>query len=136
MEVGCQLQTPSTLHTVKQPLIPTEQETGLAPDSVWTFWRRQKSLTFAGNQTTDHPAHSWVTVTTTLSQHPILQSCPTTYHVYNPLRSPVFHDKMHIFCLPTRATYSDHLKQVTCSNMMWVDISHGIPSHSLSLFLS
>jgi len=96
MEVGCQLQTPSTLHTVKEPLIPTEQETGWAPESVWTFCRRQKSLTFAGSQTTDCPAHSSVTITTTLSQHTILHSCPKMYQVHFPLRSPVLHDKMYI----------------------------------------
>ena len=118
MEVACQLQTPSTLHTVKQPLIPTEQENGWAPESVWTFWRRQKSLAFAGNQTTNRPTYSSVTITTTLSQHPIPQSCPTMYHVYFPLRSPVLHAKMYIFYVPTSATYSVHLNQVNCSNIM------------------
>ena len=39
----------ATLLPVKKAPVPIEQEVGWAPEPVWTFWRRQKSLVPAGN---------------------------------------------------------------------------------------
>jgi len=32
-----------------------------APDRIWTYWRREKSVYFAGIQTPHYPIHSLVT---------------------------------------------------------------------------
>jgi len=37
------------------------------PELMWTFWRREKSLVPTGIQTMDHPAHTLVSLLTTLS---------------------------------------------------------------------
>jgi len=44
------------------PPVLIEQEAGWARASVWTNWRRHKSLPSAGNRTPDRPARSLVTV--------------------------------------------------------------------------
>jgi hypothetical protein len=36
MEVSGQFHAPATLPPEKEPLVPTEQEAGWAPESVWT----------------------------------------------------------------------------------------------------
>jgi hypothetical protein len=52
----------------KEPLVPTEQEAGWVPELAWMFWRRERTLTPAANQTLDHPACDPVTMLTTLFQ--------------------------------------------------------------------
>ena len=42
--------------------MPTEQRVGWASEPVWTFYRREKSLTSGGNRTPDTPAHNIVTI--------------------------------------------------------------------------
>jgi hypothetical protein len=37
----------------KNPSVPIDQEAGWASELVWTFWRREKSLATAENQTLD-----------------------------------------------------------------------------------
>jgi hypothetical protein len=49
MEVSNQLHAPSALPR-KTSLVPNEQDAGRAPDSVWTLWRREKSLVPADNR--------------------------------------------------------------------------------------
>jgi hypothetical protein len=51
----------------KEALIPFEQEVGWAPEPVWMFWKREKSLTPARILTLDHPACSLVTILAALS---------------------------------------------------------------------
>jgi len=51
--------------------VPTEELSLWAPQLVWTFQRRDKSLTPAGNRTPDRPGRSPFTLSTTLlSWHP------------------------------------------------------------------
>jgi hypothetical protein len=46
-----QLQVPAALLPGKQPPVPSQQEAGWALKSVWTLWRREKSLGLVGNGT-------------------------------------------------------------------------------------
>jgi hypothetical protein len=48
------------------PSKSTEQETGWAPEPVWMFWDREKSLARAGTRIPDCSACSLVTILTTL----------------------------------------------------------------------
>jgi len=41
----------------------------MAPDLLWRFWRKEKSLASARIQTLEHPACSLVTILSTLFQH-------------------------------------------------------------------
>jgi hypothetical protein len=50
--------------------VPTEKDGGIAPEPVWTFWRRDKSVAPAGIWTPDRPVRSLVAIPTTLSQFP------------------------------------------------------------------
>jgi len=43
-ESGGKLHAPTALPSAKEPQIPTGQEAGWAPHSVWMRWRRAKSL--------------------------------------------------------------------------------------------
>jgi hypothetical protein len=52
----------SALDDDEWPLYPTkepyyETETGWAPEPVWAFWRKEKSLSFPDIQTPDHQDH-------------------------------------------------------------------------------
>jgi hypothetical protein len=51
MEVSGQLHSTATLPPVKQPHLPLVKEVGWAPDLVWTFWGKEKSLVPARNRT-------------------------------------------------------------------------------------
>ena len=46
VDSGRWLHAPATLLLVNPP-VATEQEAGLTPETVWAFWRREKSLTSA-----------------------------------------------------------------------------------------
>jgi hypothetical protein len=43
MEVSGQLHNPSALPPWKDPPVSAGQETGWAPESAWTWWRRERS---------------------------------------------------------------------------------------------
>jgi hypothetical protein len=64
MEVIGQPHAPLALLLGKEPLMPIEKKAGWAPEPVWTFGRSEKSLTPAGIQTPNHPAHKLVIVLT------------------------------------------------------------------------
>jgi hypothetical protein len=53
MEVSGQSHPTAALLPGKEPLVPTKQEAGLAPRTVWTLWKREKSLVPAENRTPD-----------------------------------------------------------------------------------
>jgi hypothetical protein len=36
------------LYVLEITLVPTEKDGGIAPEPVWTFWRRDKSVAPAG----------------------------------------------------------------------------------------
>jgi len=60
MEVSGQIYDPAAIPR-EIIVAPIDCEAGLAPEPVWMFWRREKSLTPAEIRTTDRPAHSLVT---------------------------------------------------------------------------
>jgi hypothetical protein len=47
MDVGGELHKLAALSLGKEQPIPIEQETGWAPQLIWAFWRRDKSLAAA-----------------------------------------------------------------------------------------
>jgi hypothetical protein len=47
---GNKLHTSIVLTTKKKPQETIEQESRCAPEQVWTIWRREKYLTYAGNR--------------------------------------------------------------------------------------
>jgi len=48
--------------------VPTEHMAGWAPESVWMFWKWEKSLSLTKNRTPTRPARSLVTKLTTPAQ--------------------------------------------------------------------
>jgi hypothetical protein len=60
--------TSQTLYSLGKTSVPNEQEAGFAPEPVWTFWRREKSVATAGIQTPDCTTHSLTAISTTLYQ--------------------------------------------------------------------
>jgi hypothetical protein len=46
MEMSGQSQAPVALLLEYEPPVSTEQEAGRAPEPVWKYWRREKSVTF------------------------------------------------------------------------------------------
>jgi hypothetical protein len=46
-----QLHAPTTLLPGRDPTVPG-YEAGLAPESIWTLWRREQYFALAGNRTT------------------------------------------------------------------------------------
>jgi len=59
MEVNSQIHAPATLLSGKEPLSPTEQE---------ATWFSEFVSYLTGNQNTDNPTHSLVTMSTELQQ--------------------------------------------------------------------
>jgi hypothetical protein len=59
MELSDKLYAPGALTPV-----PTEQEVGWAPETVWKIWKRKKPLDPTWTQTPDRPVRSTVTVLT------------------------------------------------------------------------
>jgi hypothetical protein len=55
MEVSGQLQASTALSPRNENPVPVGEEAGLASESVGTLWRREKSLTPAGNRTPCRP---------------------------------------------------------------------------------
>lgn len=66
--------TPRPLYPRKRNQVPTEQDTGCAPETVWAFWRREKSLDLAGIRSLDYPAHILVTILTELSRFKLIST--------------------------------------------------------------
>jgi hypothetical protein len=54
--------TPRPLCPRERILVPIELLASWAPEPVWTFWRRHKSLALVGVRITDRPTHSPVTI--------------------------------------------------------------------------
>lgn len=55
MVVSDQLYNPATLPHTQKPTISTEREPGWAAEPVWTFRRKETTLTSAGKRTSDGP---------------------------------------------------------------------------------
>ena len=66
MEVSGELHFMGALHWGK--------EAAWAPQPVWTFWKREKSVASAGIQTPDRAAGNLVAVLTAVSQFDVLAS--------------------------------------------------------------
>jgi hypothetical protein len=49
MEVSGQFHAPAAVSPGKEPQVPIGQEPGCAPESIWTLFSREKSLTPARN---------------------------------------------------------------------------------------
>ena len=60
--------TPRPLCPQERTPIPTELDAGWAPQLVWTFGRREKSVAPNGTRTPDRPVRNLVTVLTELSR--------------------------------------------------------------------
>jgi hypothetical protein len=60
-----------TLASLAQEWTPvsTELEDGWTSETLWIFWRREKSLTPMGIRTQDHQAHSLVAIVTMAAWH-------------------------------------------------------------------
>jgi len=60
MEVSDQLHALAALPLGKEPMVPTGQETGWAPEAVWTQWKKKNSQPLWGIKSLNpnHPAHS------------------------------------------------------------------------------
>jgi hypothetical protein len=80
MEMSGQLNIPAALLQENNPL-PIEQEAEWAPEPVWTFWGRKKSLAPTTIQTLGHPACRLETIPNTLPQLPSLLMSPETVNV-------------------------------------------------------
>jgi hypothetical protein len=57
-EMSGQLHASAALPPGKEPLVPTGQDAGCAPEPVWTRWRREKFSAPSGTGTPNHPAPS------------------------------------------------------------------------------
>jgi hypothetical protein len=75
--------TPRPLCPQERTPIPTELEAGWAPELVWTFGRREKSVVPKGFRTPDRPVRNLVTVLTELSRL-VLPSVYIKYVVREP----------------------------------------------------
>jgi hypothetical protein len=62
MDVSSELQGPAALPPAKDIMVHTEQELGRPQERVCIVWKRQNPLPFPGNQTSDCPAQSPVTI--------------------------------------------------------------------------
>jgi hypothetical protein len=62
--------TTRPLYPLESTPVSIELEAGWSPETVWTFWRREKSLTLAGIQTPKPPVRSPVAILATLSRLP------------------------------------------------------------------
>jgi hypothetical protein len=51
MEVSGQLHAPAAFPPGKEPLVPSGEEAGWAPEPFWTRWFREKFPAPAGNRT-------------------------------------------------------------------------------------
>ena len=69
---GCGGSVPHAGHFKPRAItrVPSEQEAYCAPEPIWTIWRREKSLVFAGIRTPHRPAHSLVTLSATTFRPP------------------------------------------------------------------
>ena len=61
-----QFQVPAALVQERTP-VPIDYEVCRTPESVWTFWKREKYVAPTGIRTQDRPTRSLVTISTTLS---------------------------------------------------------------------
>jgi hypothetical protein len=57
MEVIGKLHAPAALPSGRTPVL-INHEPGWAPETVWTFWKREKSHAFTGIQSPGYPAHA------------------------------------------------------------------------------
>jgi hypothetical protein len=69
---------PWPIYSQEEP-VPIEHNAGWAPEPVWMFWWREKSLTPAHIQTWGYPVHSLVAILTTLLDTKILCPCKIYY---------------------------------------------------------
>jgi len=80
MEISGQLHIPAALLQENNPL-PIEQEVEWAPEPVWTFWGRKKSLAPTTIQALGCPACRLQTIPNTLSWLPSILMPPETVNV-------------------------------------------------------
>jgi hypothetical protein len=62
MYVSSELQRPAALPPAEDIKVHTEQKLGRLQGRVCMLWKRLNPLPFPGNQTSDYPSHSLVTI--------------------------------------------------------------------------
>lgn len=62
MDVSSELQGPASLSPAEYITVHTEQELGGLQERVFMLWKRRNPLPLPGNQTSDYPSHSPITL--------------------------------------------------------------------------
>jgi hypothetical protein len=114
--------TPRPLCPRQRTPIPTELEAGWAPELVWTFGRREKSVVVNGIRTPDRPVHNPVTALTELSRL-VLSSVYVKYVVREP-------QQLRTTAMFVHAKFPNGISHTVCGCVYclsaWQQISHAL----------